>query len=64
MPAKRCSICGLNFPIDSEYDICPVCEDEDGLDRLANASPDDPSDLRRTVNRALFEREYGPADVI
>lgn len=63
MSAARCSICNLNYPIDTEYDICPVCEDEDGLERIRNAEPDDPAELRRTVNFALFEREYGPADV-
>lgn len=62
MPAKRCSICNLNLPVDYPTANCPICLDEP-LSGIQNCEPDDSEDAHRRTSLAQFEREFGPADV-
>lgn len=55
MPAARCTICALNFPLDEADGVCPVC-DEAILDGIENAQPDDAAELASKVAHAEFER--------
>lgn len=55
MPAARCSIDGLNFPVSYAGTTCPVCQDQI-LEGIQNDVPDDPDELKKVVNNAAFKR--------
>lgn len=55
MPAARCFLCNLNFPVSIREQLCPVCQLE-RLDGIQNEDPDDPNDLLKAVTNARFER--------
>lgn len=56
MAANRCSICGISWPMRSEYDPCPQCLDS--TDRVGNATPISEAEAASLKNHAEFERYY------
>lgn len=58
--SMRCPTCLTNWPLVEEFEECPRCEEPT---RPSSEPPLDDSEAVRQRNFALFEREYGPAEV-
>lgn len=59
-PARRCSICSLDWPDSDHYDECPQCEED--TRRFSNASPM-PDDEAKSLRLHLeFDKFYDEWD--
>lgn len=56
MAARRCSIHGLNWPMDDEYKSCPLCEEPTSV--IKDAEPMDPAEAHSLAAHARFDRYY------
>lgn len=58
MPARRCSICAINWPLAAEFSKCPACGEP--ADPIANDEHEfeDLADARSAAKRFKFERFY------
>lgn len=60
--ALRCSMCGIDWPNNDLYDICPVCQDEDGTDPCNDGNPLSAKEALSMKRHAEFERFYDEWD--
>lgn len=56
MPALRCTFCANDYPVHSDYEICPICEEPTNGFRNIKAMPNE--EARSIKNHADFERYY------
>lgn len=56
MPARRCSICAINWPLTGEYKKCPACLEE--TSRIGNIRAIDDDEAQSLKNHFEFDRFY------